>query len=204
MQELFSNNDHNNNFKIDLPDADIVMYPNFFSPNECEKLLSEIKESTSWRQEKIRIYGREINLPRLTAWYGDEGKRYSYSGITVNPLKWTSVLIKIKSKIDLISGVTFNSVLLNYYRTGQDSISWHSDDEPELGEKPIIGSISLGAERPFQLRHTRGSYKNTIILNNGSYLLMKGDTQKYWQHQIPKTKKNVSERINLTFRIIGQ
>ena len=151
------------------------------------------------------IYGKEIDLPRLTAWYGDEGKNYSYSGIKVVPMKWTPTLLEIKSKIELVSGVIFNSVLLNYYRTGKDSVSWHSDDEPELGKNPPIGSVSFGAKRPFQLKHIENkNLKGTVELTNGSFLLMKGPTQHFWQHQIPKTTKQIGERINLTFRIIGK
>jgi alkylated DNA repair dioxygenase AlkB len=203
MQDLFSNTDENNNYSIDLPDADVVMYPNFFSSIKSDELFKKLKETTTWNQETIKFYGKEIDLPRLTAWYGDEGKNYSYSGIKVVPMKWTPTLLEIKSKIEIVSGVIFNSVLLNYYRTGKDSVSWHSDDEPELGKNPPIGSVSFGAKRPFQLKHIENkNLKGTVELTNGSFLLMKGPTQHFWQHQIPKTTKQIGERINLTFRII--
>lgn len=203
MLDLFSNSNENHNYQINLPDADIKFFPNFFAFRETNAFFEKIKETTIWNQEKIRLYGKEINLPRLTAWYGDEGKNYSYSGIKVTPMKWTPTLLEIKSKIESASEVVFNSVLLNYYRTGKDSVSWHSDDEPELGKNPIIGSVSFGAKRLFQLKHiTKKNLRESIELTSGSFLLMKGSTQHFWQHQIPKTTKQIGERINLTFRII--
>ncbi len=142
-------------------------------------------------------------LPRLTAWYGDEGKSYTYSGIEQHPDPWTPTLKLIKSKVEEILEVTFNTVLLNLYRDGKDSVSWHSDDELELGENPIIASVSFGAVRRFSLKHKISKdYKIDLDLPNGSLLLMKGETQHFWQHQIAKTSKSVQPRINLTFRMI--
>lgn len=191
--------------KLDLDDAEIYFYPRFFEVNEADIWMESLQKNITWRYEKIRIFGKEIFQPRLTAWYGDTDKTYSYSGITMHPENWTKDLKLIKQKIENQSGVAFTNVLLNLYRTGQDSMGWHSDDEKELGQNPVIASVSLGAERVFQLRHkTDKKHKVSLKLSHGSLLLMKGQTQHFWQHQIPKTKRQVSPRINLTFRkIIG-
>jgi alkylated DNA repair dioxygenase AlkB len=184
-------------------DGEVIFYPNFFSIQESERLFSDLYSSVKWKQDTICFYGKKMPLPRLTGWYGDEGKSYTYSGIEQHPAPWTPTLRLIKSKAEEISEVTFNSVLLNLYRDGKDSVSWHSDDEPELGENPIIASISFGATRRFSLKHKiLKDYKIDINLLNGSLLLMKGKTQHCWQHQISKTSKSVQPRINLTFRVI--
>ncbi|MGZ4044594.1 MAG: alpha-ketoglutarate-dependent dioxygenase AlkB family protein, partial [Bacteroidia bacterium] len=150
------------------------------------------------------FYGKMIDLPRLTAWYGENDKPYKYSGIPMNPHPWTSDLLRIKEKIEKEAGTEFSSVLLNLYRKGQDSVNWHSDDEKELGTNPVIGSVSFGETRVFQLKHKYDTKlkKIDIPLTHGSFLLMKGTTQHYWQHQIPKTTREIKPRINLTFRVI--
>ena len=149
------------------------------------------------------MYGKSHPLPRLTAWYGDMNKTYTYSGIPMTPNLWNTELIQIKKKVDQYTKINFNSVLLNYYRSGNDSVSWHSDDEDELGDKPIIGSVSFGGTRKFRLRNKiNKKLIHNIDLKNGSLLIMRELTQKYWEHEIPKTKKPVEERINLTFRLI--
>ena len=152
----------------------------------------------------MNMYGKKTNFPRLTAWYGDDDKSYSFSGITLQPLPWTNEIIDIKSKIEPIAKRKFNSVLLNLYRNGNDSISWHTDAEKELGINPIIASVNLGATRMFQLRHIQTKRKIEIELTHGSFLLMQGELQHFWQHQVPKTTKIVGERINLTFRVINE
>lgn len=188
---------------LDLPDADIRFYPSLLNQSESDRLFQDLTQTICWRQDAITLYGRSRLQPRLTAWYGDPGKSYTYSGLTLSPTPWTSALLDLKAQIETVSGVIFNSVLLNLYRDGQDSMGWHSDDEPELGPNPIIGSLSLGGTRRFQLRHRldRG-LKSEFLLTAGSYLLMQGRTQHYWQHQVPKTKRPVPPRINLTFRIV--
>lgn len=152
----------------------------------------------------MKLFGKEIDLPRLTAWYGDDGKSYTFSGIPMSPNAWTPVLLFIKERIEKVAEVEFNSVLLNLYRNEKDSISWHSDDEPELGKNPIIASVSFGEVRRFHLRHklNKSLDKIGINLTLGSLLIMKGSTQQFWQHQILKTSKSLNKRINLTFRII--
>lgn len=189
---------------LTLPDGEVIVYRNLFDELESNKLFKELLSSIKWRQDKMKIFGKEVDLPRLTAWYGDDDKSYTYSGIPMNPESWTPILLSIKERIEQVAEVEFNSVLVNLYRNGKDSVSWHSDDEPELGTNPIIGSISFGETRRFQLRHkwNKDLDKVEITLSHGSLLLMKGSTQHFWQHQIPKTSKPLKERINLTFRII--
>jgi len=199
---LFDN--EQNIIKFDLPDADVVLYQNFFNKQESNEFFKKLKNDIEWRQDKMKIYGNEINLPRLTAWYGDNDKNYTFSGITLNPKNWTNELIDIKNIVEQVSSYKFNSVLLNLYRNGKDSISWHTDAEPELGKNPVIVSVSFGANRKFQLRHKLKKDVDTVSmdLTHGSLLIMKGTTQHFWQHQIPKTNENNNERINLTFRKI--
>ena len=150
----------------------------------------------------MNMYGKRVDFPRLTSWYGDNNKPYSFSGITLDPNPWTKELLEIKAKIEPIADVNFNSVLLNRYRNGSDSISWHTDAEKELGRNPIIASVNFGQARKFQLRHIETKELLEINLTHGSLLIMQGELQHFWQHQIPKTKKIVSERLNLTFRVI--
>ncbi len=159
-------------------------------------------ESIIWEQQSMNMYGKQIPFPRLTSWYGDNDKPYSFSGITLQPHPWTSELFEIKKGIEPKAEVTFNSVLLNRYRSGDDSISWHTDAEKELGENPVIASVNFGAERKFQLKHIHTNERIDIPLKHGSLLIMKGEIQHFWKHQIPKTKKEIKERINLTFRVI--
>src|SRR5512135_1962381 len=188
---------------LDLPDAEVLFYPAFFAAPEAHRLLAELRDTTAWRQETIKLYGKDIAVPRLTAWYGDEGLRYIYSGIENVALRWTAPLLEVKRAVEPPCGVTFNSVLLNRYRTGKDSVSWHADDEAEFGERPVIASVSFGGTRKFQLKHKRRKdLKASIELTHGSLLIMRGGTQANWLHQIPKTAKRVEERVNLTFRAI--
>jgi alkylated DNA repair dioxygenase AlkB len=186
---------------LDLPDAEIVFYPAFFSVIEADRLLRELRDTTAWRQDTTKFFGKSVDVPRLTAWYGDEDTRYVYSGIENVPLPWSAALLQVRLAVEPPSGVVFNSVLLNRYRSGKDSVSWHADDEPEFGERPVIASVSFGGTRSFQLKHkTRKELKATIELTHGSLLLMRGDTQANWLHQVPKTARAVEERLNLTFR----
>jgi alkylated DNA repair dioxygenase AlkB len=188
---------------LELPDGDVVFYSAFFPQADADRLLQELLATTAWRQESIKLYGRSVDVPRLTAWYGDEGTGYTYSGIMNHPQPWTPALLEVKRAVEPPAGVTFNSVLLNRYRTGQDSVSWHSDDEPEFGANPVIASVSLGGTRTFQLRHKRRKgLKASVELTHGSLLLMRGAAQHNWLHQIPKTAKDVAERVNLTFRVV--
>ncbi len=182
-------------------DGEVILYQNFFNTQESSQLFEDLSSNVKWKQEIIQIFGKKMPIPRLTAWYGDEGKSYTYSGIEQHPEPWNTTLQFIKSKVEEIAKVSFNSVLLNLYRHGKDSVSWHSDDEPELGKNPIIASVSFGATRRFSLRHKHSkNHKIAIDLTSGSLLLMQGETQHFWQHQIAKTAKEIQPRINLTFR----
>ncbi|MCC7517369.1 MAG: alpha-ketoglutarate-dependent dioxygenase AlkB [Pseudomonadales bacterium] len=191
---------------ISLPDAELLFLPSLFTQQEADALLQELTNTVNWQQERIRVHGQEHNLPRLTAWYGDTGRRYRYSGITVNAEPWSPTLLHIKSRVEEHShGTRFNSVLLNLYRNGNDGVAWHADDEPELGTQPVIASVSFGQERPFQLRHRhQATLKYSLPLPHGSLLIMQGNTQHAWQHQIPKSTKAMQPRINLTFRVVGE
>ncbi|MFW6296479.1 MAG: alpha-ketoglutarate-dependent dioxygenase AlkB family protein [Halothece sp.] len=184
-------------------DGEAIFYPHFFRSEEANQLFQELENNISWRQDYIKFYGKVIPLPRLTAWYGDEGKSYTYSGIEYQPNPWILTLETIKAKVETVANVRFNSVLLNFYRTGKDSMAWHSDDEPELGINPVIASVSFGGSRRFCLKHKKKlNSKVNVELFPGSLLVMKGELQHYWLHQVPKTKKAVNPRINLTFRVI--
>jgi alkylated DNA repair dioxygenase AlkB len=186
-----------------LPDGDVVFYPEFFPPAAADRLLQELRGTTAWRQEAIRLYGRDVPLPRLTAWYGDPGTGYTYSGIANVPAPWTPALLEVKQAVEPVAGVAFNSVLLSRYRTGQDGVAWHSDDEPEFGEDPVIASVSFGGTRTFQLRHKGDkNLRASVELTHGSLLLMRGSTQKDWVHRVPKTTREVPERLNLTYRVV--
>jgi alkylated DNA repair dioxygenase AlkB len=188
---------------LNLPDADVSFYPAFFPAAVADRLFMELRDTTAWRQDSFKLYGRNVNFPRLTAWYGDEGTSYVYSGIKNLPLPWTPAILEVKRAVEPPSGVAFNSVLLNRYRSGKDSVSWHADNEPEFGAQPVIASVSFGGARTFQLKHKkRNDLKASVELTHGSLLIMRGGTQANWLHQIPKTAKPVEERLNLTFRAV--
>ncbi len=188
-----------------LPDAEVTLNHQMFTSAASDRFFAELFSQTGWSQGEIKLYGKLYREPRLTAWHGDEGKSYSYSGITLHPRPWTPLLAEIKDRVDEAAQTTFNSVLLNLYRDGRDSNGWHQDNEPELGTNPVIASVNFGATRRFQLRHKfrKDLPKVEIDLPHGSLLVMRGPTQHFWQHQIPKTAKHVGPRINLTFRVIG-
>lgn len=189
---------------LDLPDADIQIYEGFWSAPVSDRLFDILLQDTHWQQETAHLFNQAIPIPRLTAWHGDEGKVYTYSGIELQPAPWTETLLTIKAAIETIVPVRFNSVLLNLYRHGQDSVGWHSDAEPVLGRNPTIASASFGATRRFSLKHKRRQDLKAVHLDlaHGSLVLMQGPTQHHWVHQVPKTAKPVGPRINLTFRII--
>ena len=189
---------------IKIPDGKIIFHEGFFSLEESHRLMQSLIKTIDWTQDEVIVYGKRHKIPRLNAWYGDEGKVMKYSGLSLEPKTWTKVLLEIKSKIEEASGTKFNSCLLNYYRDGKDGMGWHQDNEKELGINPIIASVTFGETRPFQLKHISNKElkKVDIPLSNGSLLTMAGETQHYWKHQIPKTTKTLESRINLTFRQI--
>jgi alkylated DNA repair dioxygenase AlkB len=189
---------------IYLPDGEALAFDAFFEKDESRRIFNRLHSETSWQQDYLTIYGKEVPLPRLTAWYGDKGSKYTYSNISMWPTGWTDLLLEIKTRVEGAANASFNSVLLNYYRSGSDGVSWHQDDETELGETPIIASASFGAMRTFQMKHLTNKRlpRVDIPLFDGSLLIMRGSTQKFWQHRIPKTTRPVGARINLTFRYI--
>ncbi len=193
-----------------LPQADLLFDPAFLRPAEAQAFLALLTAEVAWEQRAIRIFGQEIPQPRLTAWYGDPAARYAYSGLSWEPRPWTAALRDLRQRTEAATGARFNSVLLNCYRDGRDSMGWHSDDEPELGPAPAIASLSLGATRRFRLRPRRGRPGAgpghppfALDLPAGSLLLMRGPTQQHWQHALPKTARPVGPRINLTFRWVA-
>jgi alkylated DNA repair dioxygenase AlkB len=187
-------------------DADISLYREVDLGDSYDVLLRELIDNIRWKQESIKIYGKKHPQPRLSAWYGDENAAYSYSGIKLQPMAWTPLLSAIKSRVETISGYSFNSVLLNYYRDQNDCMGMHSDDESDLGTQPVIASLSLGEERDFILKHKYRKDIKTIKLplSCGSLLLMKGDTQARWKHGINRLRQPCGARVNLTFRQISQ
>jgi alkylated DNA repair dioxygenase AlkB len=198
---LFASN--NNDFEpVKIQNGEYIYAPSFFNVSKADYYFKKLKSEIDWKQEEMIMYGKRLKFPRLTAWYGDNDRSYSFSGITLNPKPWTNDLIDIKRNIETKCNVIFNSVLLNLYRNGKDSISWHTDAEKELGTNPVIASVNFGADRTFQLRHQVTKQKIEIELNHGSLLIMQGELQHYWQHQVPKTSKVIGQRINLTFRVI--
>ena len=188
---------------LQLPDSDISYFPKFLNTTEANHLFKVLRDITPWKQDTITVYGKTYPQPRLTALFGDNNKPYSYSNITMNPIMFSTDLLALRDKLQMETGIHFTSCLLNLYRDGKDSNGWHADDEEALGENPIIASISLGQERFFHLKHKSvKELKHKLILEHGSLLLMKGETQHRWYHQIPKTTKPINERINITFRVI--
>jgi alkylated DNA repair dioxygenase AlkB len=189
---------------LEAPDADLRYIEAALSARESEVAFRTLRDEIEWEQHRIRIFGREVPCPRRSAWLGDPGAAYSYSGIRLEPKPWTATLTQLRERVEHLSGAHFNSVLLNLYRDGRDSMGWHADDEPELGERATIASLSLGAARQLSLRHTGKTGVKPLkpILASGSLLIMAGETQRHWQHQLAKTRKPVGERINLTFRSI--
>ena len=192
--------------QIDIKNGELLYVPALFSAQQAAHYLDTLLQTIAWEQKTIKIYGRQMPSPRLTAWYGDPGAAYAYSGIALEPLPWLPVLLEIKEHIEAIAAYTFNSVLANHYRNGADSMGWHSDDEPTLGDRPVIASLSLGSARRFILRHKNDKQLEPVELplGDGALLIMRHETQKFWKHHVPKTRQCVGPRVNLTFRKIVQ
>ncbi len=190
--------------RLPLKEADLVLFPEVALGTDSGELLERLIDETPWSQETIHLYGKTHLQPRLIAWYGDPNAVYAYSGKQYQPLPWTPLLSHLKATMEAKSGASFNSVLLNYYRDGADSMGLHADDEPELGPEPCIASLSLGEERRLYFKHkkTKGMKPFNVALPNGSVLLMRGETQQHWKHGIRKISRPCGPRINLTFRRI--
>jgi len=189
---------------VHLPPSGLVTYwPGWIGAPEADRLFALWSETLDWQQRPIRLFGREIMQPRLTCFYGEPGVEYRYSGKTLEAQRWPNELKALSERLDREIDEAFNSVLCNLYRDGGDSMGWHADDEAELGVDPVIASVSLGESRRFRLK-PRGSGKPlSIDLHHGSLLVMSGDLQHHWLHELPKTRKNLGPRINLTFRRIA-
>lgn len=218
-----------NGFFINIPNGKLFYAPHFFSQKISDRSIEYFLENETyaahhvdwseiqpddfksikfkniiWKQDYIHLYGKKNPLPRLTSWYGDEGKAYKYSGILSQPNPWNKGLLYIKEQIEKVANTKFNSVLLNWYRSGEDYLNWHADDEPELGKNPTIASVNFGETRDFQVRHKDDhQLKFTVPLQHGSLLIMSGEMQHFWEHAVPKRKKVLRSRFNLTFRRIG-
>ena len=188
--------------EVPLSDGEARLWRHAFAAGESHRLFTELRRDVDWRQEEIVIFGTRRRVPRLVAWHGDAYARYTYSGVAHEPEPWTRALRRVRERVRRFTGVHFNAVLLNLYRDGRDGMGWHADDEPELGVRPVIASLSLGATRRFVLRRKDGCDKRELPLTHGSLLLMEGDTQANWQHALPKTAAATGLRVNLTFRRI--
>jgi alkylated DNA repair dioxygenase AlkB len=183
--------------------GELYLLPNFLNTKDADAAYELLLQNIKWKQYHIKMFGKLLAQPRLTAWYGSAGTNYSYSGLNLVPETFSKELLTLKARIEQVGSTQFNSVLLNLYRNENDSMGWHADDEKELGINPIIASLSLGQTRKFQVKHKFIKNLNlNLLLTHGSLLLMKGEMQHYWQHAIPKSKNSCDQRINLTFRNI--
>jgi alkylated DNA repair dioxygenase AlkB len=199
MLDLFPNE----KIDLNLPDAVFEWYPNFLTKEIADELFQKLLNETPWQHDEITIFGKKILQPRLTCLFGNEGKPYSYSGLTMYPKPWNISIMFLKTEIEKICNQNFTTILANLYRNEKDSNGWHADNEKELGRDPIIASISLGETRKFQIKHnTNKENKCNLDLTHGSLLLMKEGSQIHYKHQLPKSTSVKNARINLTFRTI--
>ena len=181
-------------------ESSAILYSNVISDEEQSHYFSRLHGSVPWEQRKVTVFGKEHDQPRLVAWYGDPGRSYTYSGLTLEPLPWSDILLRLRGLCEDLAEAKFNSALLNLYQHGQHTVGWHSDDEPQLGPSPVIASVSLGTPRRFGLRHKETRETVKIELPPGSVLVMSGRCQSDWAHQLPRTKRVSEPRINVTFR----
>jgi len=187
---------------IEIDDGELYYYPRWLPKAEADQYYNDLLQAVVWQQTYITLYGKTLPVPRLNAWYGDIGSIYTYSGARFTPLPWLVQLGELRTRLHSL-GYVFNSALANYYRNGADSVAWHSDDEPELGDDPVVAAITLGQPRRFMLRHrTRDLPTLTLTPEHGSLLVMGGSMQRHWHHQVPKTQQMIGGRINITFRQI--
>ena len=187
---------------IDEGESKVILYRRALSAKLTEYWMRRLEEEIPWESREIRLFGKTYEQPRLISWHGDEHCTYCYSGETYAPKPWTTSLLEIRFELNRLLSENMNSVLCNLYRNGQDSMGFHSDNEPELGKNPTIVSLSLGEGRRFLLKHRRNEQKVECLLSTGDILVMKGNTQEEWKHGVPKSKKELGPRINLTFRKI--
>jgi alkylated DNA repair dioxygenase AlkB len=197
--DLFSNNIIENLLPYD---GTVNYHGKILKPAEATNYCNILMDTIAWKNDEAVIFGKHIITKRKAAWYGDVGYFYTYSGTTKQALAWTSELLVLKKLVEEITGVTFNSCLLNLYHNGDEGMAWHSDDESSLGKNTTIASLSFGAERKFSMKHKASKQAVSTMLENGSLLVMKDATQSHWLHSLPKSKKLIRPRINLTFRTI--
>ena len=183
-------------------DGELYWQPSFYEFAESERYFNQLYQQLVWQSEQLFIYGRWLSVPRLMAWYGDTAASYRYSGVVHQPLPWLPILQQLKADMELSCDQRFNSVLANLYRDGRDSMGCHADDEPELGPRPLIASLSFGDSRLLRFRHPDSGHKLEIELAHGDLLIMAGELQQHWRHELPKTRRPKQPRINLTFRQI--
>lgn len=188
---------------VPLPGADVRLARAWLSPVEADAVFASLCSGIAWERHRIRLFGREVDSPRLSCWIGDADAVYRYSGARFEPRPWLPVLSLLRERLSRQLDAPFNSVLANCYRDGNDAMGWHADDEPELGESPIIASLSLGAERLFAFKpRTQAGRPLRLHLPHGSLLVMAGATQRSYRHALPRTRRVIGERLNLTFRQI--
>ncbi|MEK6232687.1 MAG: alpha-ketoglutarate-dependent dioxygenase AlkB [Luteolibacter sp.] len=181
-------------------DGEAYYHGSVFGESECEEILGSLIEGIPWRHDQAVMFGKRIVTARKVAWFADGGVSYSYSGTVKRAHLWTELLLRLKSAAQIRTGATYNSCLLNLYHDGSEGMGWHSDDEKSIEVGSSIASLSFGAERKFSFRNKATEEKVSVMLENGGLLNMKGETQRFWQHQLPKTKKVDEPRVNLTFR----
>lgn len=188
---------------VPLPGADVALDPHWLAPVEADALFTTLLDAVTWEVHRIRLFGRAVDSPRLSCWIGDPDASYRYSGTDFAPRPWPRALAGVRERLHRETGMDFNSVLANQYRDGRDRMGWHSDNERELGARPLIASLSLGAERRFVFRDRDDpASRHVVVLPHGSLLLMAGQTQARYRHALPATARAVGPRINLTFRRI--
>ena len=183
-------------------DGVVNYYGQVLNPNETSHYFESLMENIAWKNDEAIIFGKKIITKRKVAWYGDNNFSYTYSNTTRSALPWTEELLELKNRVEKLTGATYNSCLLNLYHSGDEGVAWHSDDEKSLGNNSPIGSLSFGATRTFSFKHKRNNETRSVLLEAGSLLVMKEETQANWLHCLPKTKKVKSPRINLTFRVM--
>jgi alkylated DNA repair dioxygenase AlkB len=177
----------------------LKLHGQIYPPQQARVLLDRLIKEIAWQQDFV-AFGRRFDVPRLQAWYADVGVHYRYSDNKLQSHPWTDQLLAIKQEVEGLAAHSFNSVLLTYYRNGQDYVNWHADDEPELGEAPVIASLSLGTSREFQYRHKQGDERGSLHLQDGELLVMQPQFQQDWEHRVPAQPEITAPRINLTFR----
>lgn len=183
-------------------DGQVNYYGKIFNPHEAEQYLGALLRDIDWRNDEALLYGKHYITKRKVAWYGDKDFSYTYSNKTKQALAWTSVLLHLKATVEEKTGESYNSCLLNLYHNGEEGMAWHSDDEKDLKKNGVIASLSFGAERKFAFKHKQSQEVVSLILQHGSLLVMKDETQTHWLHRLPPSKKIHAPRVNLTFRTI--